>query len=459
MNPRKLFLVYLISYFLIRVFSFYFAPGSTVNTVVSVTVIMIAAYGLIKQNDLTTILAASELLLGGSGTFFQISSLSVRTILLGMIVTCYTVRHPAKIFRIKPINLLIFSLVGFGAIGALNGYLNGNSIKLIFSDFIPYLFLFYFFPLKALIRKESWLKTVMPAVWAAIAGGFGFILWTFAGFASGNFVMQDAYYHWFRDIAGGKITFVEYNFYRLVLNEHLMLAPAFVLCFYETWRKNSKLYFFLGILLLTVLAINLTRIYFLAIVAGLLILISKTDFKNWIKNSIIFGAIFLSIFSGMFLLSSGGKSLGLEVFGLRLQSIVMPNIENSSLSRLLLLPEIIKIITANPILGKGLGSTVSVFSPVFNQIVTTPHFDWGYLEILAELGLLGFISWLAFIIFAALKLKKQSKLLLSILVSLLVINITSPAIFHVFGIIIIVLLTARSENILKAPSSSPPHTA
>jgi hypothetical protein len=297
-----------------------------------------------------------------------------------------------------------------------------------------------------LLNKGIWINYVKPAVWAAIAGSFGFIMLTFVGFSTGKFILQDPYYHWFRDIAGGKITFVEFNFFRLVLNEHLLLAPAFVYCFYQS-LKNKKLYFYLGALLLAILAINLTRVYFLGIAAGILTLLPKTNFRLWLKRVGAYSLIFITIFCTLFMLGSGGHSLGLEVFGLRIQSIIMPNIENSSLSRILLLPEIWNKIKKEPMLGSGLGSTISVYSPIFNKVVTTPHFDWGYFELAAELGVIGLTSWIAFLIFSFMKLKKHPGFLLAAFVSMLIINITSPAVFHVFGFILIAFLIAVSDHV------------
>jgi O-antigen ligase len=152
---------------------------------------------------------------------------------------------------------------------------------------------------------------------------------------------------------------------------------------------------------------------------------------------------FIAIFVTTHTLASRGHSLGLEIFGLRLQSIASPQIEDSSLSRLLLLPKILEKIKTKPIIGQGLGDTVTVYSPVFDTTITTSHFDWGYLEIWAEMGLYGLLSWAVFItylFYLFLKNKNDKNISVAILLSFLVINITGPALFHVFGILLLIFL-------------------
>ena len=96
----------------------------------------------------------------------------------------------------------------------------------------------------------------------------------------------------------------------------------------------------------------------------------------------------------------------------------------------------------NPFHGWGLGETITVYSPVFKKEVTTPHFDWGYLEILTELGIIGFFAWYKILqlVNKRIKAAPRPSWQLASLIALLVINITSPALFHVFGIIWLTIL-------------------
>ena len=186
---------------------------------------------------------------------------------------------------------------------------------------------------------------------------------------------------------------------------------------------------------------------------GYLFLFTKQNWKQWFKYGFLTAGIFLISFSSLNLIATRGESLGFELLGLRLGSVVAPQIEDSSMSRMLLLKPIWEKIKTHPILGEGIGATVSAYSPVFKETVTTPHFDWGWLEIIVELGVLGFAIWLLFIIIiiknirfqASQKSKVKSQKFIALL-SLLIINITSPALFHSLGIIFLVFIISQIEN-------------
>jgi O-antigen ligase len=282
---------------------------------------------------------------------------------------------------------------------------------------------------------------------SAFVGSFIFTFFTLAGFSLHLFVLQDSYYHWFRDVASGKITEYGFNFYRINLNEHLLLIPLLLISLGNIINKKvQKIEAIIPLFLLGILSVNLTRIFILAMGVGLLFLFSKTNWKRWLLYSTTTVVGFFLIFTSVHLLASRGQSLGWEFFGLRLQSIAMPQTEDSSLSRLMLLPKILDKIKKYPVLGTGLGDAVTIFSPIFKENITTPHFDWGYLEIIAETGIIGMIIWLLLIGYCLFKATNWT--LRASLLSLLVINLTSPALFHVLGVILIVFIL--SQNNLKS---------
>lgn len=501
-KPLSLLILLFLS---IRIFSYFFPPQSILNTAISITILVFTGYLLIKKPPYAWYIIAAELMFGGSGSFFDIFGVALRSCFLilslgiyffynrniifaGSIVPgmgCgaillrkqkrspsilaqpFRTTEPAKtdgeteIPRAYPWNnILIFLMIGLAAYGTIKGYLSGHSLPLIISGAVPYLFLLYYFPLRELLKNEAWKKFCLTALQAAIIGEAIFVIFTAVGFGTGQFVLQDSYYHWFRDIAGGKITYVDYNFYRIVLNEQLLLVPIISYFFYlalskkytvETCRqagRNIEVPQYL-LPLLIAFVFSITRIYFLAAVFAIILLFSRNNWRRWLALSLGSLIAYMVIFSGIYLLASGGKSFGLEVFGLRLQSIVSPSTENSSLSRMLLLPPILEQIARHPVLGNGLGSTVTVFSPVQNKIINTPQYDWGYLQIIAELGALGLVVWLLFLGATFRKIKKRPRWLLASFAALVVINLTSPALFHVLGIIFLTTINSLSDALPK----------
>lgn len=479
MNKRLLY-IFLSAYLTLRFFSFFFSPATPlyaanpINSIATLLYLLFTIYYLLIRSPWGWYLIALEIILGGSGGYLAIQGISLRTLLLLGSIFIYKV-HLLKDKKVKTfINenryplIIITLLVIYAVFSALYGYSHGHTRSLIIADFIPYLFLFYYFPLKDLLASKSFKPTVFQtAIVAAIVGNFILIAVTFIGFSSGVFVLQDAYYHWYRDIALGKIAELPFHFYRLVINEHLLLIPLIIYIFYKSIiaKKNLTYYSILLLPLLAVLAVNLTRIYLVALAIGIVALFRINYWKRWLVYGAVSAGAFVLIFTSIHLVASRGQSLGLELFGLRLQSIASPSIEDSSLSRMLLLPKIMEKINAAPLLGTGLGDQITVYSPVFKKDITTPHFDWGYLEIIAEMGLVGLLLWLGLLgsIFKSWRQKPLQTTLITetnqnfstnthkpwiaaTLAALLVINLTSPAIFHVLGILWLTILIARTNN-------------
>lgn len=448
-------------YLLVRVFSFFFTPatpletGSLVNTVVASLLLGIITVLLIKNRSEGWYLIALEIILGGGGNFLNVGSVALRTILLAVSITIFFAQ---KLWRKELVSYLkeerravvVISLLLLAAVaGSIVGLHNDHSRLLIIPDLIPYAFLLYYFPLKKLLKDDCFTTMVWHALPAAVIGNAFIVLLTLVVFNLHLFILQGAYYHWFRDVAGGKVTELPHNYYRIVLNEHLLLIPLVIFFVSKIIDKEKlKLYVPLTGLSLLILSTNLTRIYFIALAVGLLVLIRQSTLKRWfvVCSAIVVG--FMAIFITLHTTLSRGHSLGLELFGLRLQSIVAPSTEDSSLSRLLLLPKIKEKIKLHPIIGNGLGDTITVYSPVFERVVTTPSYDWGYLEIIGELGIIGFIIWGIVIAQLFLKFKKGQLQIWQAgsLVALLAINLTSPALFHVLGIIWITYLLAEQKS-------------
>jgi hypothetical protein len=474
MKIYKNICIFLGIYLGLRFISFFFPPttvldkGSIFNTLFSLAIVCVTSYFLLKKNNLGWYIITTEIILGGAGNFFDLWGVSLRTTLLLLSLMIFFTTHPIKewvniINENKKFSIILAILYAVVLMSVARGWYFSHSLSAIFSDSLPYLFLLYYFPFKKLLKTEQFDKFAFQCVLAAIIGNFIFIIFTFFAFSANIFHLQDTYYHWFRDVANGKITDLGYNFYRIVINEHLLLVPIYLLLFFKLLRKNSDEYKkylqIAALLILGILAISLTRIYFLALVVGLITLFQFADWKRWLFFSTSTICVFMILFIALHTTASRGQSLGLELFGLRIQSIASPDIEQSSLSRKILLPKIMEKIKKNPLLGNGLGDSVTIFSPVVNKEITTPQFDWGYLEIIDELGVVGLVGWVLLItlLINQIRLCRNNKprihstALYSSLGSLLVINLTSPALFHVFGIILITIFYLETT---KHPTSA-----
>ncbi len=445
----------LVAYLALRIFAYFFQPDSFVNNLIAGVILVAVIYLLSKKDppdqkvvrasELGWLIIAAEIMLGGAGNFLSIAGIALRTWFLVFSLAIYFLQNLKNLKQLFSDNRKVAYLLGllylFVGIAFARGYFFGHSSKEIISDTIPYLFFLYYFPLKELLTSEKFKQTALNLLIAAIVGNLIFVLFTFVLYSGNLFNLQDSYYHWFRDVANGKITGYDFNYYRIFLNEQLLLVPLLLWLVNKTIKKTEKIYLFLSLCLLVILSVNITRIYILALAVGLLFLFNKTNWKRWLICSVCTLLLFFSSFTIIHTLASRGQSLGWEFFGLRLQSIAMPQIEDSSLSRMMLLPKILDRIKTHPILGNGSGDTVTVFSPIDKKNITTPQFDWGYLEIWDELGLLGLAAWLGLIVYCFM-LNTKNKAFVAALVALLVINITSPALFHVLGVLWISILLA-----------------
>lgn len=474
MVHKKQILWFSALYFGLRILSYFFSPGTPLesahwlNEAATLTLILFTAYllirGSITQHSNPTSwqlgwgIVALEIILGGSGSFLALGGITLRTWLLGISLTIFFVHKLLRgdftktLFENKAASVIIAVLLAVVGLGLIRGLINHHDTHLVIADAIPYLFLLYYFPLRELLSDSAFKERTLNALIAAVIGNALLIFGTLTIFSSGLTALQSTFYHWFRDVAGGKITELPFHFYRIVLNEHLLLIPLALIFVSNVIKKHqTRLYGSLTFLLLIILSLNLTRSYLLALVIGLtaLIIANRTTIgKRALTISTATLVVFVLTFVCVHLAASRGQSLGLELFGLRLQSIVSPTIEDSSLSRVILLPPIMEEIKTAPLLGHGLGATVAAYSPVEKRTITTSQFDWGYLEIFAELGALGLLIWLSFLflLWRAAKYHQLTSGQLASLFALLVINLTSPALFHVLGVMWLMHLLAIQSN-------------
>lgn len=439
-------------YIVLRLLAYFFPPGHILNSLMALAILIIVVYLLLKKDNRGWYLVAGEIILGGIGGFLAISGLSLRTLLLICslpIFVCQMIKDKQSWPTSQSDRTVIWLLVIMGLVVGLavgRGYYLDNDLSKILADTVPYLFLLYFFPLKKLWSDDQFKRLTRNLLVAAVIGSLIFVLFTFIIYSTGLGSLPDSYYRWFRDVAGGKITDLNNNFYRVVINEQLMLIPLLLYYMAELIRnkKTGRVNYYAAMTLIIILSINLTRIYWLALPIGLLVLFSRSYWKRWLAIVAMVFVLLAVSFSALHLAASRGQSLGWELFGLRWQAVAKPRIDQSALSRMLLLPPIWEKITRHPLLGHGLGETVTVYNPIVKTEITTTQFDWGYLEIIAEMGLVGLLVWLIFIghILARLQVRPW----LAILVSFLFINLTSPALFHVMGIILLtVVLTFNHQ--------------
>ncbi len=466
-------------YVLIRALSFLTWNHPLTNQVIAALLIGSFAYLCLKKLPLAWVVLIGEILLDGSGHFFELFGFLLRTWFLGIFALTWLtqqfihVRSESYVLdrehMIPKHTYFEVLVVGVSLIFAfVNGFFHQHTLIYIVQDMLLFLFLLLLFP--ALDMKHNISAPVQYIVKAYLIGSSLFTLFTFFFYTTSIFSLQDNYYHWFRNVVAGKITDLGNNFFRVVLPEHLYIVPVILIIASFLMRdpKNKKLWFFVLCAGL-VFALNFTRIYFVGLVVGFLVLVFKENFKRWFSiSALVFLSIFL-LFMSVHFVASRGQSFGFELLGLRILGVAAPSADVSGAIRLAILPDAIRQIKENPLLGSGLGATVTYIHPVTKEVETRTQFDWGYLELLTELGILGTLMFLAFLFLILYRLARvtyassdatvpKNPLLRGLLAggtALFVINITSPALFHGFGILYFVAIFVTSH--VHAKHSSNPH--
>lgn len=449
-------------FFIFRFASFYLFQEVVIQGILTALILVLFVYMYFRDPRNAWYILIGEILLAGSGQFLALADISIRSILLisFLLLTCLHQIGEEYFYTKQRISnkalagiILVFVTVGFYT---LLGISNGHGIRAV-RDAIPFAYLLLFFPAYYICQKKEDNEHLIRMIIVFILGSAVFSLFTFFLFSSGMVELQEPFYKWFRDVNLGKITDMGQGFYRIVEPSHLLITPL-ILIISSLLMKDEKHHHMWRLLLfsaLIVFVLNFSRSYLLALIGGLVILFYKHDWKRWLKVSSYTVAQAFLIFIFLHFLASGASSLGLGFFEHRVSSIAQPETERSASIRMALLPEIFEKFQKRPILGYGLGSTVTIDK--FNNKTTT-EFDWGYFEMLVEFGVLGTVILLGALFFLVVALIKKIHHfreyqdlhvgLLAGLVALGIINITAPALFHIYGILYIVLTTVIT---LKTP--------
>lgn len=452
---KRSFCGLLFLYIAIRIASFFLINIPIGSEIIGAAAVALFLYTCFKNLSAAWTILVLELLLDGAGHFFEFNSLLLRTWLLG-IFACFwmwKIVRTKKLPPLPPKNILItFGIFSaFLSWAIVGGFLRGHHTMYVLQDAILYLFALLLFPALDFETKES--PIYQTALHVFIWGSTIFSGITLAFYSLGISVLQDPYYHWFRDVAAGKITDLGAHFFRIVTAEQLFIVPIILVLMSLLIKKFEKKMWLLLTGALFVLVLNFTRIYILALGISAFALLYHTPWKQWLKISIISLCTFLLIFLGTHFATSRGQSLGLELLGVRVTGVRAPESDPSGAIRLALLPDIKRTIQKHPFLGSGLGTTATYLDPITKTPQTRTQFDWGYFEMIAELGILGTLAYLAFLFTILYNFYRTTHLgdnfsrgLFAGAISLFIINITTPALFQGFGILYFIYLAVYTKQ-------------
>lgn len=421
---------------------------------------VIMAFGILyyERPDWAWYVLITELLLGGAGHFLDLFGLSLRSVLTITFLVLWIAHSMSSSalrnrFKIKHhIYYIGFPFFFFCFIAFLRGALNGHNMLSVIQDAVPYMYFLLLYPAYHFFQEVRSQEYVTRLLLVFVFASAAFSLFTFFLFTTDGAFIHGEFYNWFRDVAAGKITDMGNGFFRIVLPEHLLHVPIILVISSLLMRdeKHHPMWRYLLFSALFVLVLNFSRGFLLALAVGMLVLFWKHKVIEWAKETAFAATLFLSTFFIIHILASGFSSTGLELLGLRATSLAAPTIEVSSATRMALVRPIMQKIEKEPILGHGFGASVTYTDPVTKELRSTTQFDWGYLEMWAELGFFGAGLYMILLFVVVFELIQKTRSLadyhdfyvglLASVVAFLVMNITAPALFHVFGIISMVLI-------------------
>ncbi len=444
--------VLLFLFLALRAISFFIMPYPIAQAIVVMALILLLGLLFFKNPIYAWMMILTELLLGGSGHLFEFFGLSIRTVLILIflflwIIFAISKKHDKYIVRIHHHIFYILMILSIVVLFSMvNGLLHNHTMRHIIQDMIPFVFFVLLSPAYHLFHTKRIQHYFIRLIGVFLMGSLLFSVITFTLFVRKITVLHGTYYTWYRDVIMGKITYVTDFFYRIVTPEHLLIPLIMIIIVSLLMRDEKHHYmwrfmFFCGAI---IVSLNFSRAYFLGFGIALLFLMYKHTIKRWIRVSLWSIAMIILVFASINILSSMGHSLGLEIAGLRINSFVQPETEISTNTRMALLDPILHTISQSPILGVGLGSAVTYIDPYTFDQITTRQYDWGYFEMIVELGIIGTLIYLILIFALILALIKNIRKIsdyhdiyigfFGAIIALLVINITTPALIHVFGI-------------------------
>lgn len=266
-------------------------------------------------------------------------------------------------------------------------------------------------------------------------------------------------YRWLQDTGLGEVSYLGGRFFRVFMISQFYIAAYFliVLSYLLSRKKNNlKNNYFLylvGVILLISLFVSFSRSFWSGLLAACILLLIGLPWRRILKITVVlFGVFLFFIFVSYIFLPNF-----YQVFIDRVSSLFQPSTELAASNRVSLLPPIWEKVKEKFFWGSGFGTLVTYRTFIAGtdlvEYVKVYVYEWGYLDILVKMGLLGLISYL-FFIYAIIKnyfrrwkdYRPQNNFLLkgvlSGLVFLIVINITTPFINHPIGIAFLMISAA-----------------
>lgn len=317
-------------------------------------------------------------------------------------------------------------VLGFGA---AMGVLRGNALSNVFLDLNGYLFFGLVFPITQALRTREQVERIIGVLLVAVlavAIKSTVLLVLFSQTLGYNATLA-AVYKWVRDTGVGEITASVDGFPRIFFQSHIYMLYLFfvggIYLFFEKLTRTDgatgvqnvcmqlvrKPYVWYVACAVLFIFLSGSRSMWVALVAAGFILVSYTLVKRIISVQKLAAIVVVLIGIALFDFAVAYSLINLPLGGGSVSSSAIltqrtsdDNATAAVASRGALLKPLVEKMRERPVLGHGLGTTVTYQTEdprakeAFPEGYTTYAFEWGYLDLVVKFGLIGFIIFMLY---------------------------------------------------------------
>ncbi|MCK9439177.1 O-antigen ligase family protein [Patescibacteria group bacterium] len=479
---KKIFFIFLIS-FLMEMISFISFNFSFLNTLFFFLLVLLLAIFSFVDLKWGAYLLLAEIFLNSMGYIFYLENgglkISLRIAFWLIFMAIFLSKFIFLFIKDRAAIINFFKNFAFGknflylSVFLIFSFILGlvnNGFSDAFFDFNSWLFLILILPFSYLVyfskqdEKDKFWKNIFLIF---ISVGFYMIfksLFFLFLFSHDLRPTISDLYSWSRVYALGEITNMNNGFYRIFFQNQIFSFLIFYFSFIFLIKENKKIKFnflLISILSLSVIVLSFSRSFWFGFLSVFLVLLffiwHKYGFKKFLKTFFL-GVLSLSLSLILIFIvvkfpwPIAKSSFNIDSFSERAK--VTAN-ESAISSRWALLDAMKVEIQSNFILGKGFGARIEYISSDPRVLQSSPDgkystyaFEWGWLDILLKMGVLGFAiySWLILLFLKKNLITFYSSadylylIIISSLLSLSAVNFFTPYLNHPLGISLLILL-------------------
>ncbi len=399
--------------------------------VVTVSVFVLALWKL----EYGVAAALTELIIGSKGHLLSINvGTSVVSLRIALFVVLFiawviyelrlldgkgaNVQSLGALFRGSKLLRLIWGMLFIVLFGIANGIVQGNTKDLIYADANAWLFFLLAPCLYRAFRDRGALLRLLSALSAGMTAQIIKVLLAFYVMGHKGFGIEGLtiFYRWIRSTGVGEITQLS-NLYRVFFQSQIYVVVflctlSFILLYrLKNTPKISKEHHVIWLLMsgaFASLIVSFSRSFWLGTAVVALLMFGGAVRQLWRKGhtvlvwgalhvSAIIGAILLLVGISLIPIPSSRGAFYLDALSDRVKDVQS---EAAAASRWNLFPILVDTIAREPFIGYGFGKEVTYVSRDPRVLLANPRgeyttyaFEWGYLDILVKLGLVGFFAY------------------------------------------------------------------